>query len=454
MAKLSDYYKNIPSQPASFSQLFSPVTNMFAPVTRTLPNGGGSYQAPGSTPSLNAIATGGPQSFNTTITPAGTPTPTNTPVVKAPVKSPVFTPTPTQDTGTLDYSKYTDPVTGKVLTPQEYADMMARKVQGGSVPDYAGNALTNPNQTVEQLSATGRNLNNARNDIATGATDPYHIASQSGIQYTPTELKAVEKAYAGIYDPAINDVFSKLDKKEKEAANALQMKNELEKLRVQHQYAMEEKALTSGNGLSGGGGGGVYVEGQNPIVDGWVQRLNQSGQDINDAIPGVKNQALRNAVMLGLNANKSKNAKYAGTLDDINTISTMLQNPSLSHISGFSDQLLGGMFGQAKVAKTQYNQILGTIQLAKAGQIKGQGQISDYERKVLKEASGAIDRGMSDDDFRKALVKLRGVLQTSSGLPAKVKVIDPATGESDIQNLDTNEINGFIQDGAIIEYTE
>ena len=136
--------------------------------TTQLPNGGGSYQAP-------------------TVTPR---------------------------------SKYINPATGKYFqTAQEYGNYVATKIPVASdVPTYAGNAMTNPDQSVTDLQGTARNLNNARNDIATGTTDPYGVGNTSGVAYSPTELKAIEKAYAGVYDPALNDVFARLkDKKDADA---------------------------------------------------------------------------------------------------------------------------------------------------------------------------------------------------------------------------------------------
>lgn len=113
------------------------------------------------------------------------------------------------------YKKYRDPKTGEVMSPEEYAVYLGNKVPG-SVTKYAGDAMLNPNQTSDELISTATNLNNARNDIATGTTDPYKVANKSGIAYSPTELKAIENAYAGIYDPALNDVFSRLREKQAE----------------------------------------------------------------------------------------------------------------------------------------------------------------------------------------------------------------------------------------------
>jgi len=118
----------------------------------------------------------------------------------------------------LDYSKYINPATGVAYTPAEYADVVAKRAGGGTIPGYAGDSITQGPQSAEELAKKARELNNSRNDIATGASDPYKVASKSGIQYSPAELAAIEKAYAGVYDPAINDVFNKLDTKQKQDA--------------------------------------------------------------------------------------------------------------------------------------------------------------------------------------------------------------------------------------------
>ena len=120
-------------------------------------------------------------------------------------------------------SPYINPATGQYYTPDEYAASVAAKLpqQGNDVGNYAGNALTDPNQSATDLEKRATTLNNSRNDIATGTTDPYKVGSQSGIAYTPAELNAVEKAYAGIYDPAIDDAIARLkDQQTKDKAAA------------------------------------------------------------------------------------------------------------------------------------------------------------------------------------------------------------------------------------------
>ncbi len=238
--KLSDLFKGykapMPTNPfagmpvpSPFSLLSTSAPSPIAPavpttqVTRTLPNGQGTYQSP-------VIAQ-----------------PT-APVAQKPAPAPQAIPAPTAPAGP-DYSRYTDPATGKVLSPQEYADMLAARVNGGSIPNYAGNALTQGPQTTAQLASTATDLNNQRNDIAVGAADPYKAGSKSGIAYSPTDLAAIEKAYAGIYDPALKDVFNKLDAKQKEDASAAEQKNKLAQMAQQHEYDVELKKIGA-NGTS------------------------------------------------------------------------------------------------------------------------------------------------------------------------------------------------------------
>lgn len=169
--------------------------------TEVLPYGGGTFNPAGTSE----------------ITPAPIFTPPPPPSTPAPQTVTAQSVTPPEEDL---YARYRDPKTGEVMTPEEYAINLGNKVPKGTgdIPQYAGEALEKPDQTTAQLTAKARELTNFRNDIATGATDPLSVGAKSGIAYSPAELKAIESAYAGIYDPAINDVFERLqEKKEKEA---------------------------------------------------------------------------------------------------------------------------------------------------------------------------------------------------------------------------------------------
>lgn len=386
-------------------------------------------------------------------------------------------------------SKYINPATGKYFqSPQEYGNYVATKIPVATdVPKYAGEATTNPDQSVIQLQSTARNLNNARNDIAVGATDPYKAGNKSGIAYSPQELSAIEKAYAGIYDPALNDVFARLKTKQDEETAAADAKQKLELLAQQHKYDLEMAAQNNAydialkktptyaetNVSSTNSAGrwvddpdnpnasvwqeGTYISGEDPVVDSYVERVNRGEMTVSEvmrSIPGVKNQSLRDAVSMGLNSTRYESAKTLGSLDTINKINKLLTNPQLNRISGTIEQYTGGMWGEAKTAKTIYDQIAAQLQVQGAALSKGQGQISDYERTIFKDAALGVNRGMGDKEFRKALVDMRGALSVASGLTAPTKLTDPATKESKTYNLTREQIIQAEKDGFMVEFTE
>ena len=199
------------------------------PDRETLPNGGGSF-TPGSGQGITPtpVFTGG----------------ATTPQIPAPI-----TPEP-KSTAPSFYDKYRDPKTGEVMSPEEYAIYLGNKVPKGTgqIPNYAGDAMTNPNQSAEELNKRATGLNNARNDIATGTADPYKVGNKSGIAYSPTELKAIENAYAGIYDPAINDVFARLKKKETEESKKASME---ERVFATNEAIRQWKATTGSRPVGG-----------------------------------------------------------------------------------------------------------------------------------------------------------------------------------------------------------
>lgn len=275
-----------PTKPVTLKDLFNQLKTGFtqkpiAPAgpgfsmrNQSLPNDGGTYQTP--TPNMSIAPNS--QSPETALSPGQFGGPVKPPVTTpsggsgssprvfngGSTPAPIVTP-PAQ----LDYSKYTNPATGQPYTPDEYAEVIAKRATSADVPGYAGDQLTQGPQSAEDLARTARELNNSRNDIKTGATDPYKVGSKSGIQYSPSELAAIEKAYAGVYDPAIQDVFTKLDikKKEDEAEKArlnrieeaeLESANRLKELGVKHGYDMELEKVKSGGG-SGPGGTGEFA---------------------------------------------------------------------------------------------------------------------------------------------------------------------------------------------------
>jgi len=164
------------------------------------------------------------------------------------------------------YEKYRNPKTGEIMSPDEYAVYLGNKVPKGTgdITNYAGDAMTNPNQSMNQLTSRATNLNNARNDIATGTTDPYGVGNKSGIAYSPQELKAIESAYAGIYDPALNDVFSRLRDKQAEETKRLDREDKI----FATNEAIRQWQATTGTKKTGGTKSGSDVFTQTQLNNG------------------------------------------------------------------------------------------------------------------------------------------------------------------------------------------
>lgn len=417
MANLSDIFKGKPD----YSSLFSPFVNAFTPSNMPVING---------TPTPSAY---GPNLSYTPYTPAPA-----APVVAPPVvntaRPPVTAPAPVVNSAPAPApvrSKYINPATGAYYTPQEYADSIATKLPVGGTGDignYAGNAAANPNQTTQQMQNSAYTLNNTRNDIATGTTDPYKVGAKSGMSYSGAELAAIEKAYAGIYDPALKDVFTKLDLKQKEDAAKLEQKNKLEQMAQQHVYNMAEKGLT-GTGLSTS----EYVKGENPTVDAWAQRIFDGTAKITD-IP-VSDKGMRNAVTVALTASgndlmgkPTKTELGQQTLDSANKLMEMFNAGQGTSMVGSSRIFGGGIaFPGTNSAdfETLFNNLLANRSLEGVKFLKGQGQVSDAERLLLKQAMNNLSLSQSEDAFKK---NLQTIIDKLNGGQGGISVTDPDGG--------------------------
>lgn len=421
---ISDIFKGL-GLPKLNSSMLPP---NFSSVTRTLPNGAGSYQSP-------VIA----QPTAPVVPAPVTPIRSNSTAVTSRAITPITPQAPASSA--LDYSKYTDPVTGQIMTPQQYANSLAKRISGGSIPNYAGNSITQPEQTTAQLTSTASDLNNQRNDIAVGANDPYNAASTSGIAYSPNELAAIEKAYAGIYDPALKDVFSKLDKKSKEDASALDLKNQLSLQAQKHKDDIElKKTLTGAESRSAdlsSSGAGPYVPGANPTVDAWAQRIYDGNAKITD-IP-VSDKGLRNAVTIALNANGNQgngkpttsalgNQALSTAEDLMNKFSQGKGTSAVGTSRIFGGAIAGGIPGtDASNLSNDFDTLKSQLSLDAVKYLKGQGAVSDAERALLSSAVTKLNLSQSEDEFKTTLQGIINTLkdgQVSSGFD----VTDPDGG--------------------------
>ncbi|MES2408799.1 MAG: hypothetical protein V4509_00680 [Patescibacteria group bacterium] len=366
------------------------IGSLFRPRTQQLPNGGGSYTSP--TVNTQPVSTNQPQTQ-----PAGMGGGSSSGGQQGGV--------PTYVPDSRD--------------PAAIADAIAKSVSmaSGDIPAYSATQFKNPNPSSIEAASTASELNNTRNDIATGATDPYKWASQSKIPYTASELGAIEKAGAGIYDPAINSALARLDMAQKTEA---------------------KKAAAGGS-----------LDVNDPTVQAYVKIANANGGKLTGIPAGYKN-----AVALALSQTNVADMKDSGMLDDLTNINSLLNNKSLSNISGPLDQYIGGAFGgEATKAKDQFNQLDSLLQLANSGKLKGQGQISDAERAILKAASNSVKRGQNDTTFRQGLIDLRGVLLNRAGQAVPATITSP-NGQTVKKDVTREDVNDAVGTGSVITYND
>lgn len=140
--------------------------------------------------------------------------------------------------------------------------------------------------------------------------------------------------------------------------------------------------------------------------------------------------------------------------NNINQINTLLNDPQLGKITGLAAynplNLIPG--SSVNATKNQLNQLKATISLDARQKLKGQGAISDFEFKVLGDASSALSKNLSLEDTKKELLKIKGIMTTASGQPTTVQVKDPKTGESKTGMLGSKDIQSAISQGYLIEY--
>lgn len=95
---------------------------------------------------------------------------------------------------------------------------------------------------------------------------------------------------------------------------------------------------------------------------------------------------------------------------------------------------------KAKTTAAKIDQLKSQLSLDKRSMLKGSGQISDFESKMLEKSVAALDRNMSETDFKKELENIKRLLGGASagteGQRVKVKLQNGQTGTVDASEFD------------------
>jgi len=147
---------------------------------------------------------------------------------------------------------------------------------------------------------------------------------------------------------------------------------------------------------------------------------------------------------------KEKQVQQTAT-QSLSVINNLLKGDRYKAISGALQTGSVPFLGD-RTAVAEYDQLQGLLKLGVRSLIKGQGAVSDYEGKVLGDASSALSRLTNESQMKEALQTVRGVIKTNSGQVTEVDVYDPDTEETVTANLSGDEIYQLVSEGATIKY--
>jgi len=199
-------------------------------------------------------------------------------------------------------------------------------------------------------------------------------------------------------------------------------------------------------GTPGGAGGGGTAEGF--TLSPGESRFDAAGNLI--ASGGAKPMtATQEAAAQAKTEKEIQAQEQAGT--SLSLINNLLSNDRYKSISGGTQTGSIPFFGD-RAAVNEYNQLTGLLKLGIRGLIKGQGAVSDYEGKILAQASSALSRLTSEAQMKQALLKVRGVLRTNNGESTQVIVRDEEGNTIGTGFLNGQDIYDAVNDGNTIEY--
>lgn len=318
---------------------------------------------------------------------AGAPAPVAAPAVaapvnpsRAPVAAPVAAPAVAQPQQ-AQVPKQWMKADGSIKTPDEIvADMastLKSSAQAGDVGRLAADQFSGVNKSAEELATEARKISNVRNDIAVGESDPYRVASRSGIAFTPEQLGAIEKAYAGIYDPALAGAMSKLEAKQKADEESAQWERDLNKISILHKNDLEKMETDFG-----------YQK----IIEGMkiaAQKAKEAG--VGGISPYQEERSIRTVQSVD---------ELLGQVNNWTTgFGSLLSSIPTSDARSFKAQL------DTLKSSIAFGELTAMREASKTG--GALGNVSNIELGLLENAMGALDRAQKPEEVRIQLTKIK-----------------------------------------------
>ena len=205
-----------------------------------------------------------------------------------------------------------------------------------------------------------------------------------------------------------------------------------------------------------------------------LERSDKKAESVTAASKEAKDEAFRQAQLAETIRNNNLEAKKSnGTtinnilpssqdlntketseaLMSVNQINNVLDNPDFDSafgLKGLINRQVPGSAAKTIVALT--TQILDKAAVAARGQLKGQGQVSNFEVQMLKNAQSSLsDYSIAPSAARQALIDMQGAIQTSTGGKANVSMTDK-NGKTVTLSADSRGITKAIADGLKVKY--
>jgi hypothetical protein len=105
---------------------------------------------------------------------------------------------------------------------------------------------------------------------------------------------------------------------------------------------------------------------------------------------------------------QAKQAESARAAESVVTLTDEIVSDPAFAVGGSAKRLLGMMPGsQTGAFNSKVDQLVAALQLEIAGKLRGQGAITESERKMLRQAATRLSRGLPQDEFIQEINKIR-----------------------------------------------
>ena len=282
-------------------------------------------------------------------------------------------------------------------------------------------------KSPEEIAAQ-KAIDDQNNAMRTGQAN---LAEQPiGMQFISGQQKSLEDRNTNLQIPLAQRLANEQQKRQA-SLDAI-------KFQLERSDKAKELEVEKAKGFTLGEGEKRYDAQGNQVAYGGPKT--SSGTTINNILPSTQNLDTK---------------ETAEALMSVNQISNVLDNKDFDSAFGAQGILNRAIPGHpAKDLVASITQILDKAAVAARGQLKGQGQVSNFEVQMLKNAQSALSSyQISPQAARQALIDMQGAIQTSTGGTAKVIMTDK-NGNSQVLNADSRGITKAIADGLKVKYTK